>query len=427
VDCADEAEGQSLIEIRRRLASENWDCPLVVTTTVQLFESLLANKPSRCRKLHNISRSVIVLDEVQALPPHLLEPILDVLDQLVCHYACSVVFCTATQPDYSGMPLHLQMIRNAREIVPNPQVYFERLRRVAFERIEAPVLATNVAESIDGHDRVLCVLNTRRDAMEVLKACRPGEDLFHLSTLMCPHHRKRTLETVRERLAGRLLVRLVTTQVVEAGVDLDFPVVMRDVGPLDRIVQVAGRCNREGRMTQKGRCILFELDSGRSPQGAYRTGIDLARTCVRENIGQLDDPDVIAGYFRALFGLTTTDRVRIEGRETSIQELRKRLCYQTVAENFLLIQDGTVPVVVLKYASDQINKILSEARFRHGRGWMRQLAPYTVAVRKDEYNRMLTDGLATIDETGIGVFTGGYSELYGIGSGDVRDPADLIQ
>jgi CRISPR-associated endonuclease/helicase Cas3 len=252
----DDSEGQSGNETRRRLSAENWDVPLVITTTVQLFESLLHNKTSKCRKLHNVAKSVIILDEAQALPVNLLKPIMSSLGQLVSSYGCTVVLCTATQPNYSV--LNTPLINEAREIVADPQKHFEKLKRVVYEPIEEELAHDEVAAKVDGYEQVLCVLNTRPDGLEVLEHCRKGEDLFHLSTLLCPDHRKNVLAEIRERLKKKLPVRLVSTQVVEAGVDLDFPTVMRVVGPLDSIIQVAGRCNREGRMTDLGRCYVFK-------------------------------------------------------------------------------------------------------------------------------------------------------------------------
>ncbi|NLI01428.1 MAG: CRISPR-associated endonuclease Cas3'', partial [Chthonomonadales bacterium] len=183
-DPGDDTEEQSLAELRRKLATENWDVPLVVTTTVQLFDSLFSNRPKPCRKLHRIARSVIILDEAQTLPPELLDPILDVLGELIRHYGCSVVFCTATQPDYSALAGTL--LANAQEIVPSPERYFDSLRRVRYTRAPAPLTIAEVASRLDAENQALCILNTRKDAVRIALACRRDDALFHLSTLMCP-------------------------------------------------------------------------------------------------------------------------------------------------------------------------------------------------------------------------------------------------
>ncbi len=261
-----------------RLASQNWDAPVVVTTTVQLFESLFANRPGRCRKLHNLARSVIVLDEVQTLPPDLLEPILDVLRQLVAHYGTTVVLSTATQPALDESP-YLHGLPNVQEIIPTPERYFQKMQRVHYEVPAASQRWTwlEVAERLRSERQALAIVNTKGDAMALLDALG-NQAALHLSTLMCGAHRRATLEEVRRRLKEGDPCLLVSTQVVEAGVDLDFPVVLRAVGPLDRIVQAAGRCNREGRL-EAGQVIVFNPTEGGVPRGAYRAGYDLADAC----------------------------------------------------------------------------------------------------------------------------------------------------
>lgn len=417
---ADDGDSQSEREYRRRLAAENWDSPLVVTTTVQLFESLFANKPSRCRKLHNIAGSVLILDEVQTLPVHLLPPILDVLTELVLHYGCTIVFCTATQPDFSG--LGDTVLTRAIEIVDRPDRYFEALKRVAYEHIEEPVTAEDLAARIDAETQVLCVLNSRPDAVRVVQACRPGEDLFHLSTRMCPDHRKTVLAEVRHRLSDGLPVRLVSTQVVEAGVDLDFPLVMRDVGPLERIVQVAGRCNREGRMDGLGRCIVFHLADAKAPAGPYQTGIGLTGTVLGEQPERLDQPDVVAGYFRDLYRYAGAE----QGKGRRIQEWRKCLHYETVAREFRLIDEDTVPVVVMRYKTEQVNRILASAPYVSPRHLRRRLAPFSVSLPRYQFREMQKDGTVYEHDSGVWLYEGAYNNVWGIGSGMEWDPSDLI-
>jgi CRISPR-associated endonuclease/helicase Cas3 len=419
-------------EVRRRLAAENWDCPLVVTTTVQLFESLFANKPARCRKLHNVARSVIVLDEVQTLPVHLLLPILDVLGQLVANYGCTVVFCTATQPDFSG--LGDNVLTAASEIVEDPARYFRDLKRVKYEREPVPLSAEQVAERIMAEPQILCVLNSRPDAVRVVWSARAcsrfaladsqsddPKNLFHLSTLMCPDHRKKVLAEVRQRLKDGLPVRLVSTQVVEAGVDVDFPIVMRDLGPLDRIVQVAGRCNREGRL-EFGRCVVFQLAEAKSPKGPYRTGMDLARAITEEHPENLDQPEVIASYFRRFFNYAGADG----GKGKEIQDKRCRLWFQTVAQEFKLIEEDTVTVVAYAYDKERVQKLLDQSGCLSPRVLRRKLAPLTVSVPLYHFRAMQRQGLVYLHEAGPWLFTGAYNDTLGIGTGLEGDPNDLI-
>lgn len=428
IDTNDEVEGQTPAELRRRLAAENWDARIIVTTTVQLFESLFAARPSRCRKLHNIANSVIVLDEVQTLPCPLLEPILDALAQLVESYGCTVVFCTATQPDYTSLKSKLSarcydLISGATEITRDPARHFQTLRRVEYAWEPKPISDEALAARICREPQVLCVLNTRKDAVRVLKACGQAPALFHLSTLMCPDHRKRVLREVRARLASGQQVRLVSTQVVEAGVDLDFPVVMRDLGPLDRIVQAAGRCNREGKLPGRGRCVIFELERASAPRGGYLTGQHLTRTSIREAIDRLDQPDAIAEYFRDLYALTDTDAKRI-------QQKREDLRFETVARDFRMIPDDTTTMLVAEYEPkkdpDAVRRLLADYRYQSPLGWMRAVRPYCVAVPNYEALKFRAAGLLTDHESGLPMYVGPYHKTYGIGSGEERDPADLI-
>lgn len=409
-------EGQGASELRRKLAAENWDSPLVVTTTVQLFDSLFSNRSRACRKLHRLAGSVIVLDEAQTLPPELLAPILDVLQELVAHYRCTVVFCTATQPDYS--PLQGSLIVGAREIVPEPRRLFDALRRVRFRREEAPLTLEELAARVDASGQALCILNRRKDAVRTVRACRPGADLFHLSTLMCPMHRRRVLDEVRGRLERGEPVRLVATQVVEAGVDLDFPLVLRATGPLDRIVQAAGRCNREGRREGLGDCVIFDLADAGAPRGWYRTGIALAATMLREDAESIDQPDRVAEYFRDLYAKTDTDARRIG-------PLRAALCFDQVAEKFQMIEPGST-LLLRAYGGFDVGALLAVPEAARGADWRRRAAQGSVSVPHYEARKMEADGLISTEEGGMKVYEGVYDDLVGIGMGYETDPADLV-
>ena len=257
-----------------RLAAENWDAPFVVTTTVQLFESLFANRPAACRKLHNLAQSIIILDEVQTLPTGLLAPILEVVQQLVDHYGVTVVLSTATQPSLvdSGSPYLKGLCGEIREIVPDPARYFQALKRVSYDCPGETWSWERAAQEMAAEPQCLTVVNTKKDALALLDALNDPEAL-HLSTLLCMDHRRQVMKEIKKRLDPKrpMPCRVVATQVVEAGVDLDFPVVLRAMGPLDRIVQAAGRCNREGGLSQ-GRVIIFQPAEGRVPPGDYRAG-----------------------------------------------------------------------------------------------------------------------------------------------------------
>lgn len=402
---------------RMRLAAENWDAPLIVTTTVQLFESLFANRPSRCRKLHRLAKSVLVLDEVQTLPVELLAPTLDVLRSLAEEYGVTVVLSTATQPALEGESPYLKAFPagTVNEIVPEPERYFRFLKRVEYEFHIDPVPWERVASWITGHPQVMAVVNTRRDALTLLNLVG-GEDVFHLSTLLCGAHRRDVLEQVRNRLKAGLPVRLISTQVVEAGVDLDFPYVYRAIGPLDRIVQAAGRCNREGRLAS-GRVIVFCPEGGRSPRGAYRTGLEEARVLLEEGV-DLNDPEVYTRYFRRLYQGVDTD-------QRGIQALRKDMNYPEVAARYQLIADDTIPVVV-RYRPE-VDDLLREARTGVSRSLIRRLQPFLVNLFHWEFRDAQAAGLVDEIASGFFLWRGSYDPVKGLVALQVaHDPADLI-
>ena len=294
---------------RSRLACENWDAPLVVTTNVQLFESLFAAKTSRCRKLHNLVGSIIVLDEAQQLPPEFLRPILDVLNLLVAHYGVTVVLCTATQPALSSTTYfdankNLRGLEQVREIIDNPDALFDALKRVHVELPRdwtTPTAWSDIASQLSAEDCVLAIVNTRKAARE-LQRLMPA-DTLHLSALMCGAHRKDVITHIKERLKAKREgrdqrpLRVVSTQLVEAGVDIDFPVVYRAMAGLDSIAQAAGRCNREGRMNGKGRVVVF-VPPERPPKGHLEQAAQsLVNTLPNANVEPLTR-DLFATYFK---------------------------------------------------------------------------------------------------------------------------------
>ena len=328
--------------IRNRLASENWDAPVVVTTNVQLLESLFANRPSRCRKVHNISGSVVLLDEVQTLPTRHLDAIVEVLQELTDSYGCSLVLSTATQPALVRSDSLPRGLRSVHEIVPNPPSLFARLRRVEVDwsgALAPEVSWSTLAAEISRHEVVLVVVHRRRDARELAELL-PEERRFHLSALMCAAHRARTLEQIHQRLQSGGPCRVVSTQLIEAGVDVDFPVVYRALGGLDSIAQAAGRCNREGKLAA-GRVIVFRSPTP-PPAGTLRKGLERAESLLRAAGGALDlaDPDLYATYFRVLYLGEDLDAA-------GVQAARQALKFATVARKLRLIEDGfAYPIVV---------------------------------------------------------------------------------
>lgn len=426
----DPGEAERLHEswIRSRLATQNWDAPLVVTTSVQLFESLFANRTSRCRKLHNVSRSVILLDEVQTLPLRLLDSIVDVLKELTRRYEVSIVLCTATQPALETDSRYLRGFEagSIRDIVAEPRAseHFQKLRRVVYE-IPAEgwswEQAARKLKEAASERQAMAVLNSRRDALAMLDAL-DDDSALHLSTLLCGANRRNVLEEVRRRLRHKEPCLLVATQVVEAGVDLDFPVVFRAVGPLDRIVQAAGRCNREGKMDSLGRVVVFRPEGERGPRGEYASARDQTAMLLRRKGFDLHDPGVFREYFEMMYQNVDTDREKI-------QQLRQTLDYPEVAARFRLIEEDTVPVVVEYPEKDrqrEKERVRMLERIRSGvllPGDHRRLQPYVVGLRSQELEEFayLTEEIAE----GVKLWTGEYDPVRGI-SVIRSDPADLI-
>ncbi|MCS6805827.1 MAG: CRISPR-associated helicase Cas3' [Acidobacteriota bacterium] len=415
----DLADPLSQKEVWSRLASQNWDAPIVVTTTVQLFESLFSNRPSACRKLHNIARSVLILDEVQTLPPELLTPILDVVQELAAHYDVSIVLCTATQPAFQDGP-YLKGLQNVREIIPDPSRYFDQLRRVDYDfDHDKRWTWEQVAEEMRSTKQCLAVVNTKRDALQLLDALNDSE-AFHLSTLLCGAHRRDILKEVQRRLKAGEQCRLVSTQVVEAGVDLDFPVVLRAVGPLDRIVQAAGRCNREGRL-EAGRVVVFWPAEGGTPPGTYRTGMDTALSLLCDPMADLDDPNLYRTYFERLYQAVSLDK-------KGIQNLRQALDYPEVAQRFRLIEDDTAPVIVRpeKYRHEVDNLLHTlQGEAEVPRWVLRRLQPYIVNVRSRLIPEYFKEGFLQEITSGLWEWLGRYDNVRGLVAAN-RDPSELV-
>ncbi len=361
------------------LAAENWDAPIVVTTSVQFLESLFARSPARCRKLHNLARSVVILDEVQTLPHRLLEPTVDVVRELAEHYGTSFVFCSATQPGLArsgGLPSGFRD-GEVREIAPEPTSTFSTLNRVRFD---LPAVTETVpwdwdklADRIIEHPQSLTIVNLRRHAVELYQKVRDRlgtnerESVFHLSSAMCAAHRLAKLgdrdnlqsQTIYHALANHRPCRVVSTQVVEAGVDLDFPVVYRALAPLDAIIQSAGRCNREGKLAPTadgpgGRVIVFrpvDPKAGVMPYDPVQMSLTgtILQDVASDPARLATDPDLYADYHQQYLAWKPSDT---EGRDrhgqtiASIQEDRRFLRFETVAEKARVIDDSGQAVVV---------------------------------------------------------------------------------
>ena len=414
------SEMPSLSERSRQLASENWDAPVIVTTTVQLFESMFGNRSSKTRKLHRIAESVVILDEIQTFPVELLEPAIDALHFFATPKTSggcgsTVVFCTATQPRFEQGKLARLLPEPIREIAPGYPRHFAALNRVTFEVRSSLESWESIATEVATHPQALVVLNSRKDALNVL-ALIDHDDVFHLSTLLCGAHRKTVLKEVTKRLRDGRPVTLVSTQVVECGVDLDFPIGYRALGPLDRIAQTAGRVNRNGLLGSESRLIVFVPEQGGMPKGAYLQGTEKAKLILLdENAAKLNDPTTYERYFQMLHGAVDLDKHKIQAE-------RAVMNYPEVADRFRLIDSVTWPVVVPYGAWEA-----ALARWKHAPnrdGW-RGLQPFVVNVfdfEKRKYERQMEE----LSE-GLFLWNGVYdSERHKGIVPFVNDPSDLF-
>ncbi len=408
---------------RSALAAENWDAPLIVTTTVQLFESLFASKRSRTRKLHNIANSVIVLDEAQLLPPDFLEPILSALRVLVEGFGVSVVLCTATQPALGERQLpngrRFPGLSGVRELADDPLGLANRLDRVAItwpEDLGVRTSWTEVGDQVSGERQVLCVVNTRADA-RALATLVPGA--LHLSALMCAENRAVVLAQAKARLKAGRDVRLVSTQLVEAGVDVDFPVVYRALAGLDSIAQAAGRCNREGRLA-KGRVVVF-VPPRPSPPGHLRHAEEATRSLLGAGLdpARLTRPDAFLRFFELLYSVDGgLDRQGILPLLT--KEARDlQISFREAASRFQLIDDaGTTTVFVPYGRGTRLIERLRAASAASGgpdRTLLRKLQRFTVVLRAAEIAELDRNrGLDRLGDEFIAIRPDFYDDKRGV-------------
>ena len=388
-------------------AVENWDAPIIVTTSVQFIETLFASRTSRCRKLHNIARSVVIFDEVQTLPSHLLNPLLNVFRELQVNYGTSFVFSTATQPAFRRRPLSLTEGFAPDEITPiiedaSAREIFQRLNRVSFNlpRRDETLSWDELADSMADCDQTLCVVNVRRHAFDLWEKLRgkfPDDQkasVFHLSSAMCAQHRFDKLSAIKARLYHRLPCRLVSTQLIEAGVDVDFPIVWRSLAPLDSIVQAAGRCNRENRLQdgtgnpKLGEVIVFRPEKHSLPSGIYKTATDLTASLLEgiEADALTTDPNLFGHYFDKLYQSVLTD-----GK--AIQEEREKLHFRTVARLARVIDDDPVAVIVpygkaISIVQSIRDRPVVKGKPRIDRNDLRKLQRYIVNLHSRDFIRL---------------------------------------
>ena len=425
-------------DARSRLATENWDAPIIVTTNVQFFESLFAARTSRCRKLHNIINSVVVLDEAQLLPPEFLQPIADVVNQLANHYGVTFVLSTATQPALSSFQSfggqHFRGLDHVREIMDDPDTLYKTLQRV---EVSVPSdLQTSrdwqsIADELIQQPSVLCIVSRRDDARELhhlMTAKENGKDTLHLSALMCGEHRSRVLADITARLKRKEPVRVISTQLVEAGVDLDFPVVYRALAGLDSIAQAAGRCNREGKQNGLGRVVIF-VPVKLAPPGLLRQAAQISVSLLSGNESNVLGRDLAKQFFVHLYGRAPSldkhgiyDLLTQDARECQIQ-------FRTVAEKFKLIDDNSYQTILVRYGDS--NKLLDRLEIEGPhRKLMRKLQRYSVNIPKQVLAQLERNNDVQESKKLPGIYVQVGNKLYDKSLGVVIDgniaPDELI-
>ena len=374
-------EDLSPLEYRRLLASENWDAPVIVTTAVQFFESLYANKSSKCRKLHNIANSIILFDEAQTLPIAYLRPCIAAIVQLVKHYRATAVLCTATQPELG--PFFQEYDLSMKEVCSDYRDLYQILKRTELEDL-GEISQEDMAKCLCTHEQVLCVVNRRKTAQEIYQAL-PEEGRFCLTTLLCSSDRKEKLKEIRRRLREGLPCRVVSTSLIEAGVDVDFPAAYREEAGLDSILQTAGRCNREGREKDSSKCpvCFFHLRGVPVPQ-MMRQSVTALRA-VKRKYEKLDQPEAIESYFRNLYkikGEENLDKNRILDAFTRGID-GKCFPFATVADKFSIIDSSAKTVYIPFGEGENLCRQLCEGEI--SRTLIRKLGPYSVGIFDDQF------------------------------------------
>lgn len=391
----------------QKLATENWDYPIIVTTNVQLFESLFSNRPSNCRKIHNIANSVLILDEVQALPIDFLQPIVNVLDTLKRLFNVSVLFTTASQPilsgDIKGTLNSFKALPNISEIIPSEANLHDRLRRVKLNINDTPQSYEDIATQLIQHNRVLCIVNTRNDAKEIF-ARLPQEGLtLHLSRMMCPKHVRETIEKIKVALKDgkETIIRVVSTQLIEAGVDIDFPVVFRQSAGLDSVLQAAGRCNREGKL-DICTTYIFALQRPLPP------GLMTQANNARLNIVNVDDwfsPKTMRLYFKNLY----SRQENFDKKDIS-KDLYNELNFETASNKFKLIDEKTTAIIV--NWGNSLNLVEQIKAKGLSYSLMKEISQYSVNVRDSDLKKLIESGVIEKVDNCDNLFVVSYSQNY---------------
>ncbi|MDO4470682.1 MAG: CRISPR-associated helicase Cas3' [Bacillota bacterium] len=392
-----------------QLASENWDKPVVVTTNVQFFESLFANKSSKCRKLHNIANSVIIFDEAQMLPNDYLKPCIAMIEELINNYQVSAVLCTATQPALTSF-FHEGI--SITELCPRMEEQFEFFKRTTFENIGV-LTENNLMQRLEKEYQALCIVNTKKRAQRIYKELK-GDGVYHLSTSMYPKHRRRILRELRERLQKNKKCILISTSLVEAGVDVDFQSVYRELAGVDSMIQAAGRCNREGlRPAKESKVYIFQFEGKENVLG-QRQQIDVAKSVIADN-RDISDMESITQYFEMLYHIKGDS---LDKKKILDEFQNKRYNFAKVGKEFKLIEQDTKTIFInYEEEANETLCLLKERGFT--RSGMRKASQYCITVYENEFNKLYGIGAIQLISEDIEDFyeltdKGRYTEKIGL-------------
>ena len=366
-----------------QLAAENWDKPVIVTTNVQFFESIFSNKSSKCRKLHNIANSVIIFDEAQMLPNDYLKPCISAIEQILRYYRCSVVLCTATQPALKNL---LSEEIKITELCPRMEEQFSFFKRVSIKNLNK-ISQEELIQRLERENQALCILNTKKCAQQVFQSIEE-EGVYHLSTSMYSAHRKRALDEIRERLRKGEKCIVVSTSLVEAGVDLDFQAVYRQLAGVDSIIQAAGRCNREGKRPFS-QCFtyIFSLDLKEYVPG-QRQQIEIAESLLSDN-KSFEELETIKRYFEMLYHFRGDS---LDKKDILKKFNRGNFQFSTVGKEFRLIEENTKTIMIPK--EEESKEILDLLKIKgFTKELMRRMGPYCVNVYENDFRKMFAAGM----------------------------------
>ena len=373
-----ESGNLSDVDQKRYLATENWDAPIIVTTSEQFFESLFSNRPSKCRKLHNIVDSVIIFDEAQMLPVNYIDPCIWSVTELYKKYRCSIVFCTATQPSLNPL---ISKYTNEKtiELCDHVEDDYQFFKRVEY-RFEEKLSNEEIISKLSNEKSVLCVVNTRKEAQDLFKML-PEEGKFHLSTTMIPVDRKRVIYEIKERLRHKQICRVISTSLIEAGVDIDFDSVYREIAGIDSIIQAAGRCNREGK-NKRSDSIVHVFESENKVPNSINQNVAATKYVLRQE-KDMSSIKTILMYFDFLYNTLKDDSAKDEKK---IMKLVDELAFSDVNDKFHLIETGTYNVIIPIYDGEELADKLKYNGLSKEEN--RKIGEYSVAVYERDFRRL---------------------------------------